>query len=98
MLANLEICKKIEFAGNIWVKDKYIFLASMIHIYSFIQDNISFWDNISDQLNLVNINGSDNGKRWSATSSVVKLRTKTIGSYIEFFDLFAQQLHGGWVA
>lgn len=91
-LEYLDVCKKIEFAGDIWIKNKYIFLASSIQIYDFIEKNLLASKSIDTQLRSINIDPDKNGKRGSANAYGIKINTKTIKSYEEFFDLFSHEI------
>lgn len=88
----LDVCKKIDFTWNIWIKNKYIFLASIIQIYDFIENNIITNISIDDQIKYINIDPDKNGKRWGANAYSIKINTKTVKSYEEFFDLFSHEI------
>lgn len=88
----LDVCKKIEFIWDIEIKNKYIFLASIIQIYDFIETNILGADSLENQLKYINIDPDKNGKRGWANAYSIKINNKTIQSYEEFFDLFSHEI------
>ena len=91
-ITNNLFCNKIQFNWDYLQKDKYIYLASIVYILKFIENNIQIWTPMSEQLWTIIINDMYNTRRWYATWTEVTLNLGSVSSYAEFMELVSHEL------
>jgi len=93
---NILVCVKVRFDWWFTYKDKYLYLASILHVLDFLDENSNTKVKSSSILNEIVIKSDWNGRRGYATKNFIEINTELVRSYREFFDLITHELWHVW--
>ncbi len=94
---NIITCIRIDFDGDFTYKQKYFYLASIIYVSKFIDQNITKdihkHKNFSQSIKKISLKAKGGKRRGYATHNYIEINTSLIHSYGEFIEIFT---HEAW--
>ncbi len=89
---NILVCVKLSFEWNYTYQEKFMYLASTIHILNFMDRYDESPEETSQVLTLVRLNKNGGERRGYATKDTVEVNIELVESYSEFLELITHEL------